>query len=248
MSVGRQDFGGLRSQWVDALPAGRSPKLAVVFCHGFGAPGTDLVPLGSELLSHDADLAESVRFVFPAAPLSLESRGLYGGRAWWHLDLEARLMAIERGEIRDLRNDYPEGLDDARTMLVNLVEEIREAWNLDASQIVLGGFSQGAMIATETALTLPESPAALCLLSGTILCEDRWRDLASRRGPLRVLQSHGRQDPILPFVAAEWLRDLLGGAGLNVEFFPFDGGHTIPFEALQRTTALLREVAGSLPN
>ena len=126
-----------------------------------------------------------------------------------------------------------------------LISELSIQWKLPIGRFVLGGFSQGGMIATETALNLAEAPAALCILSGTILCEDRWRKLAAQRGPLRVLQSHGRQDPILPFIAAEWLRDLLRDGGLDVDFVPFDGGHTIPFEAIERLGALVADVSVS---
>ena len=56
------------------------------------------------------------------------------------------------------------------------------------------------------------------------------KSLAEKRGQLPVLQSHGYFDPILPFTGAEALRNLLTGAGLDVEFLPFDGPHTIPYE------------------
>jgi len=54
-----------------------------------------------------------------------------------------------------------------------------------------------------------------------------------------VLQSHGLNDPILPYQGAEWLRDLYLEAGFEVDFVPFRGQHTIPFEALHRFASLL---------
>jgi len=59
-----------------------------------------------------------------------------------------------------------------------------------------------------------------------------------------VLQSHGREDPLLPFANAEALRDLLVEAGAKVDFLPFSGGHAIPFEAVDRLAAL---VSSKLP-
>ena len=46
--------------------------------------------------------------------------------------------------------------------------------------------------------------------------------------------SHGRQDPILPFSGAEALHEAFASAGADVEFMPFDGGHTIPESVLRR--------------
>lgn len=236
-------YGGLRCQTVDALPEGGKPTLAVVFCHGFGAPGTDLVGLGPELMENFDRIGANVRFIFPAAPLSLDDHGIYGGRAWWYLDLEARMQAIARGEIRNLRNDVPEGLNEARASMLRLIADVSAETGLPTSRIVIGGFSQGGMIATEVALTLDESPAALVVFSGTILNEPAWRAAAPQRAGLKAILSHGRQDPILPFLGAEWLRDLLKDAGLDVEFLPFNGGHTIPRDALARVGDLIDGLA-----
>jgi phospholipase/carboxylesterase len=243
MNLGTETFGGLSCQVVDALPKGKSPERIVVLCHGFGAPGTDLVPLGPELLHLAPSLTESLQFIFPAAPLSLDEFGMHGGRAWWHIDIEQLNRAVMFGEFRNLRNDMPAGLVEARQMLTELIDTVSKQRGLPHSAFVLGGFSQGSMLSTDVALRMPTAPAGLCILSGTLLCEDQWRELAANRGPLRVLQSHGRQDTIMPYRAAEWLRDMLVEAGLEVEFIPFNGPHTIPLEALHRFAEMLEESA-----
>ncbi len=105
--------------------------------------------------------------------------------------------------------------------------------------MILGGFSQGAMLATDVALRLEEAPAGLIIWSGTLISEPEWRKRAPARRGLGVFQSHGRQDPLLPFLRAVALRDLLIEAGLEVDFLAFDGEHTIPLEALERTADFL---------
>ncbi|MBT4866234.1 MAG: alpha/beta fold hydrolase [Planctomycetaceae bacterium] len=242
MNVETMEMGGLKCHVVDTLAPGVPPSITVVLCHGFGAPGTDLVALGPELLHSAPQLAASVRFYFPEAPLSLDDLGMYGGRAWWPLNIERMAAAVENGDMRHLRSETPDGLESARTLLTAFVSDVCETDGIDAGQIVLGGFSQGSMLATDVALSFSQRLAGLCVLSGTLLSEDRWRDLASERGPLPVLQSHGRQDPLLPFVAAQWLRDLLIEGGLSVEFLPFDGMHTISVDTLQRFAEFLIEL------
>ncbi|HID22950.1 MAG TPA: phospholipase, partial [Planctomycetaceae bacterium] len=219
----------------------------VVLCHGFGAPGTDLVSLAPDLILLEPGLADGVRFVFPAGPLRLDEVGLAGGRAWWMIDLNRLNAAMERGEVLDLRRETPDGLPEARRQLMELVGTVCVRMKVGPSQIVLGGFSQGAMLATDVTLRLDDAPAALCIWSGTLLCEDDWRRLAPRRRGLRVLQSHGRSDPLLPFAAAESLRDLLEGAGLEIEFLPFAGFHEIPREALRRFADLLQHRLAACP-
>jgi phospholipase/carboxylesterase len=232
-------LGGLSCRVVDALSPEANPELVVILCHGFGASGTDLVPLVPEILALGPGLEAKIRFIFPAAPLSLDEIGMVGGRAWWHLDVQKLAMAVEQGQLRILRNEIPEGLEAARDSLMTLVTELKRSTGLPVSRFILGGFSQGAMLATDVALRMDDSPLGLGIFSGTLLCEEQWRELAAKRGSLHVFQSHGRFDPLLPFQASEWLRDLFLESGMKVDFVPFDGMHEIPAVALHRFTALL---------
>ena len=216
------------------------PTAAVIFCHGFGAPGDDLVPLQGELVHLQPSLA-SARFYFPAAPLSLGGFGWGDSRAWWMIDMEA-LVALQQGDpdaLREVRKQEPDGMAQARNLLKKLVLDVAAQTGLPMNRIVLGGFSQGAMLTTDVALRLEEAPAGLAILSGTLLLEDQWRAKAQARAGLPVFQSHGRQDPLLGFQAAEWLRDLLASSGLAVEFHAFGGGHGIGPDVVPALAAFL---------
>jgi phospholipase/carboxylesterase len=59
---------------------------------------------------------------------------------------------------------------------------------------------------------------------------------------MRVVQSHGRQDPLLPYSGAETLRDLLLDAGVDLQFVPFDGQHEIPLPVLLAFRDLLLDL------
>lgn len=221
------------------------PRAAVVICHGFGAPGDDLVGLYEELNSL-APALRGVRFVFPAAPLSLASMGYGDARAWWLIDFE-QIQALNAGDLealQEFRKEEPAGMAKARAMMLKAIDELAVQTGLPLSKLVLGGFSQGAMITTDLALRLPEPPAALVILSGTLLLEDVWRQKAKARAGLPIFQSHGRQDPILRFDAAERLRDLLTEAGSPPQWVPFDGPHAIPQSVLGKLAQFL---AAQLP-
>jgi phospholipase/carboxylesterase len=230
--------GGLRTHLLQPEPDA-APSLLVVFCHGFGASGEDLVPFVPELVERAPSLARA-RYAFPAGPLSLGLPDWGDARAWWPLDWE-RLSALSNSaEGRaTLREESPPGLVAARRKLQACIEALLQGSGLGPERVVLGGFSQGAMLATDLALHWEHRPAALVVLSSVIVTESVWRTLAPRRAGLPVLMSHGRQDPILPYIEGEALRALLTEAGLAVEFIPFDGPHTIHPNALDKLAELL---------
>jgi len=232
--------GRLKCRFVDDLPSGVAPRLLVVLCHGYGAPGTDLVPLAEELFDQNPGLREEVLFVFPEAPLSLEELGLPEGRAWWPIDMVRLQLAVSTGRFQEMQQDVPVGLQEARDQLLETLHELRARTGVDVRSTVLGGFSQGAMISVESGLHLNDNLAALIIYSGTLIHLSEWSERAPRHAGLKVLQSHGRQDPILPFALARSLEELLRSAGATVEFVPFGGGHQIPWDALQKTEALLQ--------
>jgi len=240
-----ENYGGLKCRVITQLPEGTSPRLVVVLCHGFGAPGHDLVPIGDELFKLCPALADSVEFLFPSAPLSLEELGFSGGRAWWHIDMEELVGAVEHGNLRILRDRRPEGITEARDQLLTLLNEVRQKTNLPCDRFVLGGFSQGSMLAVEAALNWSEPPGGLCLWSSTLVSEEQWRANAARLKGVPVVQSHGRQDPILPFAAAVSLRDFLIEAGANVNFLEFHGPHTITRPGLEALTEMLERLLAS---
>ena len=245
MKLTTEQINGLTCHIADDLPHGASPRAVVVLCHGYGAPGTDLVPIGQMLL-RQPDLSE-VQFIFPEAPLTLEALGMPEGRAWWPIDMRRLQTAVALGSFRDLRNDCPPHLSVARELLLGLVQHLSKQLALPLNRFVLGGFSQGAMLATDVALQLDENIAGLVVLSGTLLNEDVWNERASHHRFLRVFQSHGSNDPILPFAAAGWLREMLNQAGADVEFLPFSGGHEIPFQVLKQVAQFLSDVTSKHP-
>jgi phospholipase/carboxylesterase len=193
----------------------------VVLLHGFGAPGDDLVPLWRTLT-----VPRETRFVFPAAPIDL-GPSYMGGRAWWPIDLEERMRRRAMGEVPSIR-EVPEGLAVARTKVLAMLDEMARTLQPQPGKLVLGGFSQGGMLALDVALHSPAALAGLVVLSGTHIAAAEWESRLDARRGLPVFMSHGRVDEMLPFAVAEGLRDTLCAHGLPVEWVPFQGGHGIP--------------------
>lgn len=217
-----------------------SPKAVCLLCHGYGAPSTDLVSLAPELMGVGGPLAEIV-YVFPAAPIELDP--MFDARAWWPIDMEKLQQMMMLGQTREMKGESPELLPARSTSIAKLIDELRITYRLPASKIIIGGFSQGAMLTTDVALKYPELLGGLIVWSGSLIDADNWQELAKKQSPLTVVQSHGRTDPILPYTGAEELRDMLLEAGHSVHFCEFGGQHSIPMEAIQMSVKLIGEVA-----
>ena len=230
-------LGGLRVRLTggqDGKGGGRGP--VVILLHGFGAPGDDLVPLGDVM-----DLPAGTRWLFPEAPLPL-SMGYGNARAWWMIDM-ARLQAERAaGQPRDLSVEIPNGLGLARERVLAFLKELPRQVPLDYTHTVLGGFSQGAMLTCDAVLHTDYPFAGLVQLSGNYLAQPVWGPRMPQRKGLPVFQSHGVEDPILPYSGAERLRDALNTAGLQVDWQSFRGGHEIPTLVLARLGLFLSRV------
>lgn len=216
----------------------------VVLFHGYGAPGDDLASLHRAV-----DVDRAVRFAFPAAPHLLQAGfdfsafGMGAPRAWWHIDIAALEQALATGQHRELTRSIPEGLPEARAMACETLDALEK--ELAPSHVVLGGFSQGAMLATSIALETDRKVDGLVAFSGTYLAEETWRPLMHERAGLRAVVTHGTHDPILPFALGQKLASDLTEAGVRATFTPFRGQHQIPPVALGAFEALVREISAA---
>jgi len=225
--------------------SGPSPTIPVILCHGYGAGGSDLVSLAEPLTDWLEEASEQFQFVFPAAPLSPPELAMYGGRAWWEINMSKLLAASQSGSFEELHDIEPPGIERATTLLAACVNEVLQKLGT-TGPYVLGGFSQGAMVAMNAALrsNLPQ-PDLLIQFSGTVVCRPHWKAAlaAGQLSKCSVLQSHGRQDAILPFSSAEVLSDLLEEANVDHQFIAFNGPHTIPMDALMQLAVKLKQLA-----
>lgn len=233
----KEILGGLTARitgGTDGSGGGEGP--VVVLMHGFGAPGDDLVPLWRFLQA-----PSGTRFIFPEAPLSLSMLGFGEARAWWMIDLARLEGALAGGTSPSvLAREIPAGLVEAREKVFSLLEEVERRFA--PSRLVLGGFSQGAMLACDVALRARNPPAGLLFFSGAIIAEEEWLSLLPERRDLAVLLSHGSADPLLPISEARRLYSLLNGFGLAVEWVEFPGGHEIPPLVLEKAGEFLRKI------
>ena len=204
---------------------GDRPGYNVVLLHGFGADAGDLFPL-ADFLDPDGNWT----FYVPDAPLEVPIGPQWMGRGWFPISLRDLDAGVDFTQVR------PPGLDKSAAAVSDLI------FHLNSEKLVLGGFSQGAMISTEVALNQPEDIGGLILLSGALLDESGWKKKAAGLKGKKILQSHGQADAVIPFAASQRLSELLKGGGAELEWIPFGGGHEIPMPVLQRAKKFLESL------
>ncbi len=209
---------GLASIFVPSRAGEPGSAPTVVLLHGLGADERDLVGLGQTLDPRFALL--SFR-----APIALEPRGY----SWFPVTFTAQ------GPVHD-----EAAAEAARVRLVEELEKLRRNPAVDASQIYLLGFSQGAILSLSVALTEPRLIAGAVIVSGRTLPEvaARVKSPLSPTPPILVL--HGRRDAVLGFENETATAGVLTRAGFNPELHAYDAGHEITQEMQRDLSAWLK--------
>jgi phospholipase/carboxylesterase len=135
------------------------------------------------------------------------------------------------------------GMPEARDRVRGFLDALQGRLGVTSDRVVLGGFSQGAMLALDVALHDDRPLAGLVLMSGTIVDEAELRPRIPTRRGLRVYASHGRADTVLPYAHTERLVTLLREGGLDVEMRSFDGDHVVTDEVATDVAAFIRSTS-----
>src|SRR5271154_3454805 len=200
-------------------PHSRGPaRQLVVFLHGYGADGNDLIELGRAWQAALPDAA----FVSPHAPEPCGQAPV--GRQWFPLTF------------RD-PNERWIGVNKAAPGLQRFLDAELERHKLPPSALALVGFSQGTMMALHVGLRRVTAPAAIVGYSGLLVLppdgnpETYAADITSRPPVLLV---HGDRDELIPPEALFQATQGLAALGVPVEWHLSAGvGHGIDPEGLR---------------
>jgi phospholipase/carboxylesterase len=193
-------------------PAGGEPEGALVLLHGRGADEHDLFPLLDAL-----DPERRLQGYTPRAPLALPP----GGAHWYAVP----------------RVGYPDPATFAEGY--GALTEWFDALPFPADDVVLGGFSQGAVMSYALGLGQGRPrPRMLIALSGFIPTVPGWEpELALPFPPIAI--AHGAYDPVIPVEFGRRARDVLEGAGADVWYRESPIGHTIDPQVVRELPTLV---------
>jgi len=200
-------------------PRSGAARQLVVFLHGYGADGNDLINIGQAWQA----MMPQAAFVSPHAP---EPCGMAPvGRQWFPLTF------------RD-PNERWVGVNAAAPVLNQFLDDELQRHKLPASALALVGFSQGTMMALHVGLRRAAAPAAIVGYSGLLVLPPNVEPEAvaaeiTARPP--VLLVHGDQDDLIPVQALTHASQSLAALGVPVQWHISQGvGHGIDGEGLRQ--------------
>ena len=206
-------------------PASGGPaKQLIIFVHGYGADGNDLISLKQYFSQVSPDAA----FISPNAPFRCD--GTPFGYQWydvWMQDPEKRLAAIRfAAEIFD-----------------NFIDQQLSRYSLDDKNLVLVGFSQGTMMSLFAAPRRKNSVAGIVGYSGRMEAPELLMDEIRSRPP--VVMVHGDSDELLPVLEMENAAAALRDNEVEISTHVRPGlGHGIDDEGIRIGLEFVKNVLG----
>jgi phospholipase/carboxylesterase len=176
--------------------AGGKARELVIFLHGVGADGNDLIglaPYWAERLPYAAFVSPNAPFRYDMAPF---------GYQWFSLldrDPAALLAGVRR----------------AAPILDAFIDAELAKWEVTDDRLALVGFSQGAMTAFHVGFRRQKPCAAIVGYSGALIGASALAAEITARPP--VLLVHGDEDPVIPVEMLSYTETALAAQGIEVE-------------------------------
>lgn len=185
----------------------------IVILHGYGANMRDLLSL-SENMGTDNSI-----FAFPNAPFEFQLSYQQSGYAW----IFPPSMDPE---------DVPESMLDSVEKLMGTLQELVEFYDIKSRNVILGGFSQGAMMSAVVGLVRPEIFKGVFMLSGMLLGEAYLASRMQSYTGQAVFISHGNFDSLVPFTHSKKTVAFLERYGYSPEVHEYPMGHELSTESI----------------
>jgi phospholipase/carboxylesterase len=191
----------------------REPKIIVdknpllLLLHGYGSNDSDLFSFASEL-------PDEYYVISARAPYDLQ----YGSYAWYAINFDADQNKF---------SDHDQAIL-SRDLVVKFIEELKEKFPIDSSNITLIGFSQGSILSYSIALSYPNIVQRVGALSGYLNLDINSENYQNNDfSNLKVFASHGTVDQVIP---VEWARKtdpILKSLGINSTYKEYPIGHGV---------------------
>ena len=172
------------------------PKQLVIFCHGYGADGNDLIGLSS----YFQNILPNAIFMSPNAPQKCDLNPL--GYQWF--DFQSGDPAL-----------IWKGVLEAASILNSFIDEQLKKYNLSDDNLALIGFSQGTMMSLHVGLRREKPMKALIGFSGKLIGEELLKDDLISKPPIYLI--HGEQDPMVPHQETLNAAEVLKEYGIEVQ-------------------------------
>ncbi|MFD0980703.1 alpha/beta hydrolase [Tropicimonas aquimaris] len=202
-------------------------KQLVIFVHGYGADGNDLLGLADPLMPHLPDTA----FYAPDAPERCVGNPF--GYQWFPIPW------LDGSSEEAAKTSMATSVEDLNAF----IDKVLADEGLTPDRLVLLGFSQGTMMSLHVAPRRDAPIAALVGFSGRLLEPERLQAETKVRMPVLLL--HGDQDDMVPFPSLKEAADALVAAEFETYAFVMKGmGHGIAPDGLGQAVGFIRNKLG----
>jgi phospholipase/carboxylesterase len=191
----------------------KEPKIIVeknpvlLLLHGYGSNEEDL-------FSFSTELPEDYYIIAARAPFDLQ----YKSYAWYAINFDA-----DQNKFSD-----HEQAKESRDLIAVFIDELLANFPIDANNVTLIGFSQGAILSYAVALSYPEKVQRVVAMSGylnqEIIKEDYLKNTFSN---LKFFASHGTVDQVIPVDWGRKAKPILENLGIEITYKEYPIGHGV---------------------
>ncbi len=179
----------------------------LLLLHGYGSNEADL-------FSFAAELPEEYFIISARAPYDMQ----YGSYAWYAINFDADENKFSDHEQAKVSRD----------LIATFIDELIKAYPIDANQISLIGFSQGAILSYAVALSYPEKVQKVVAMSGYLNLEIIADDyLKNNFTNLKIFTSHGTVDQVIPIDWARKTPAIVEKLGIQLTYKEYPIGHGV---------------------
>jgi len=207
----------------------QSAQRSIIWLHGLGADGHDFEPIVKEL---HLPLDNGIRFIFPHAPMMpvTVNQGMTM-RAWFDIYEFSISAKIDEA-----------GIAKSVNQLKDLIAK-EEARGIPASNIILAGFSQGAVIALSTGLCYEKPIAGILALSGYLPhAKQLFQHASLENQSIPIFIGHGSMDTVVPYALGKTTYANLKQAGFNADWHSYAMAHSVCSEEVGDIAKWLKNV------
>ena len=196
----------------------------MIFLHGYGANGADLLSISNSLKNYFPDMT----FLAPNAPFNC--LGIPGGYKWFDLPW---LDGSQEVDLERTFNQSIEIFNEWLTYQINLRE-------VEDKNVYFFGFSQGTMLSFHSATMREKCLGGVLGFSGKLIKSEMFKDRIKSKCPFLLV--HGDQDEVVPYQNSQYAYKFLKENKFNVDFIITKGvGHGISPEGLQVALTFLNK-------
>lgn len=203
------------TQFFEASPiSGNKSNKLVVFLHGYGSNGRDLITLATEF----AKVLPSAHFISPNAPFKFEGF-INDGYQWFSLAND------------DPKLIYPQIIE-ANNILDQFINLQLKKFDLNHQDVVLIGFSQGSMMSMYNGLRSENKFGGIVAYSGKLIVPTLLGEEVKSKPSICLV--HGTHDSVVPYINMIEAKDLLEKMKVPNEAHSIEGlDHGINFDGIK---------------